>query len=204
MSQFKGLYYKSGAYNISGFENTYLFTFTARIYDNYIQFEDGVKFYADSTNVGSNYYLEGGPRDGKQKIFANVSFDQDGYLTVKFENYSKEIKYALSEDNVEINDEISQDGSSIPEVFWGIYDVTVGVYAVVSPATVYSNHVTYHNTYYIYDYIGNNTWYVGTQHGYNEIVNQFFRNEKGQRIFYEILENYKYTNVYVHRDDLNK
>lgn len=212
---FKGYRYESKEYLINGKP----FKFTATIgldsYQYYIEFEDGYRFYQGSGPAcqGANYRLyisSGSVRNGGAGTQADARFTTDGYLYVKFNNYSWTIEYALigfaedkEEDNTG-NDEISKDGSSIPEVFWGIYDVTVGVYAVVSPATVSSNYVRYYNTYYIQDYIGNNTWYVGDQHGFSKIRNQFFRNEKGQRTFYEILEDGKYTNIFVHRDDLNK
>ena len=207
---FKGYHYVSKEYMING--KPYKFTATVGwdSYQYYIQFEDGYKFYqgAGPSCKGANYKLviqSGASRNGGACQYADVVFTTNGYLYVKFNNYSWTIEYALSKKE-EVKDntndsEISKDGASIPEVFWGIYDVTVGVYAVVSPAIVNSNSVRYSNIYYIKDYIGNNTWYVGDQHGYSKIRNKFFRNEKGQRIFYEILEDGKYTNIFIHRDD---
>ena len=203
---FKGYHYVSKGY----IPHEFTATVGWDSYQYYIQFEDGYKFYqgAGPSCKGANYKLviqSGASRNGGACQYADVVFTTNGYLYVKFNNYSWTIEYALSKKE-EVKDntndsEISKDGASIPEVFWGIYDVTVGVYDVVSPAIVNSNSVKYHNTYYIKDYIGNNTWYVGDQHGYSKIRNKFFRNEKGQRIFYEILEDGKYTNIFIHRDD---
>lgn len=203
---FKGYHYVSKGY----IPHEFTATVGWDSYQYYIQFEDGYKFYqgAGPSCKGANYKLviqSGASRNGGACQYADVVFTTDGYLYVKFNNYSWTIEYALSKKE-EVKDntndsEISKDGASIPEVFWGIYDVTVGVYAVVSPAIVNSNSVRYSNIYYIKDYIGNNTWYVGDQRGYSKIRNKFFQNEKGQRMFYEILEDGKYTNIFIHRDD---
>ena len=216
--QFKQLSFKSGAYYLNGDytrkiyyyadvkvdENSKPYISVITKYESGEIVEDEGKFYDNENGKGAVYNLEG-VRYNNNRNSAQVTFTEDGYLRIKFSNYSLEITYSLingktSESETE-NDEISKDGAYIPEVFWGIYDVTVGVYAVVSPATVSSNYVRYSNTYYIQDYIGNNTWYVGDQHGFSKVRNQFFRNEKGQRTFYEILEDGKYTNIFVHRDD---
>ena len=92
----------------------------------------------------------------------------------------------------------------IPSEWWGEYEIIDNKYDAVSPATVNSNRVTYSRTYYISNYIGKNTWYCGNQYSYKNIYNEFFSNEKGQRIFYEILEDRKYTNTFVHKEDSKK
>ena len=110
MDQFNGLYFETGDYlNI----NNEPFKFTAKVgigdsgYQNgvaYIQFEDGCKFY-QGFQVGDyngNYnLLYSGSRNGLDYVKAKVRFTEEGYLYVKFENYSWEIEYALAEESKE-------------------------------------------------------------------------------------------------------
>lgn len=108
MSQFDGLYFETGDYlNI----NNEPFRFTAKVgigdsgYQKgvaYIQFEDGCKFYQGfkvGDYNGSYDLLYSGSRNGLDYVKAKVRFTEEGYLYVKFENYSWEIEYALAEEN---------------------------------------------------------------------------------------------------------
>ena len=100
-------------------------------------------------------------------------------------------------------EEIIDKNRLIPSEWCGIYDNITNSREAYTTATVYSNRITYYNTYYISNYSGKNTWDFGTQNGY-QFYNKFFSNEKGQRMFDEILENGQYTNIYVHREDKDK
>ncbi len=107
MKQFEGLYFKSKEYNDG-------LVFTAKIVlgdSGYqtgvpcIQFEDGFKFYQgfkfDSKYNGSYdlvYGGEQGDRDGYDVVKAKATFDTNGYLYVKFENYGWTVEYALAEE----------------------------------------------------------------------------------------------------------
>ena len=108
MDQFDGLYFETGDYlNI----NNEPFRFTAKVgigdsgYQKgvaYIQFEDGCKFYQGfkvGDYNGSYDLLYSGSRNGLDYVKAKVRFTEEGYLYVKFENYSWEIEYALAEEN---------------------------------------------------------------------------------------------------------
>ena len=103
---FKGYHYVSKEYMING--KPYKFTATVGwdSYQYYIQFEDGYKFYqgAGPSCKGANYKLviqSGASRNGGACQYADVVFTTNGYLYVKFNNYSWTIEYALSkkEDN---------------------------------------------------------------------------------------------------------
>ena len=108
MDQFDGLYFESKLYGPS--DN---FRFTAKVgigdsgYEKgvaYIQFEDGCKFYQGfkvGDYNGSYDLLYNGSRNGLDYVKAKVRFKEEGYLYVKFENYSWEIEYALAEENKE-------------------------------------------------------------------------------------------------------
>ena len=110
MDQFNGLYFETGDYlNV----NNEPFRFTAKVgigdsgYQKgvaYIQFEDGCKFYQGfkvGDYNGSYNLLYNGSRNGLDYVKAKVRFTEEGYLYVKFENYSWEIEYALAEENKE-------------------------------------------------------------------------------------------------------
>lgn len=107
MKQFDGLYFESKIFN-EGFK------FTAKIglgdsgYQNgvaYIQFEDGCKFYQgfrfDSEYNGTYNLLYEGERNGYAPVKATATFSTNGYLYVKFENYSAAIEYALTKETKE-------------------------------------------------------------------------------------------------------
>ena len=212
LAQFKDLSFKSGAY-YSIYDMTKKIYFYAYIkVDNdskpYIKAitkdENGAvvesegKFYDNANGKGAVYNLEAVRYESKNRNTATVTFTEDGYLRIKFSNYGADITYSLTYEE-EIDETLL-----IPSEWWGEYDGISGSYAYVNHATIYSNRVTYSGTYYISNYIGKNIWYCGNQRGYKNIYNEFFSNEKGQRIFYEILENRQYTNIFVHREDKDK
>lgn len=98
---FKGYHYVSKEYMING--KPYKFTATVGwdSYQYYIQFEDGYKFYqgAGPSCKGANYKLviqSDASRNGGACQYADVVFTTNGYLYVKFNNYSWTIEYALS------------------------------------------------------------------------------------------------------------
>ena len=212
LAQFKDLSFKSGAY-YSIYDMTKKIYFYAYIKvdndskpyikaitkdDNGAVVESEGKFYDNANGKGAVYNLEAVRYESKNRNTATVTFTEDGYLRIKFSNYGADITYSLTYEE-EIDETLL-----IPSEWWGIYDGTSGSYGYVTPATVYSNRVTYSGTYYISNYIGKNIWYCGNQRGYKNIYNEFLSNEKGQRIFYEILEDRQYTNIFVHREDKDK
>lgn len=103
--------------------------------------------------------------------------------------------------------EISKDGSYIPQVFQGIYDIVSSTYPIefiVDTATIYSNRVTHAYTHNIKkdEYIEKNAWFIKAL----DMYIKFTRNEKGQRILIlnDIVYDKEYTNIFIHRDDKNK
>ncbi len=110
MKQFEGLYFESKEYN-DGFKN---FKYTAKvgcietavgIKNAYIEFEDGCRFFQGfqgDYNYNGKYVLiyEGaqGSRNGLTQVSATATFTTEGYLYVKFENYSTAIEYALAKE----------------------------------------------------------------------------------------------------------
>ena len=213
--QFKGLSFKSGGYILNGDYSKIIYYYADVKVDSdskpYISvlvidadgniIEDEGKFYNILNETGAVYNLEGIRYKSNNRNTAVATFIEDGYLRIKFSNYSLDITYSLTEKTDE--EEIDSD-TLIPSKWRGIYDGISGSYAYVSIATVYSNRVTYSGTYYVSNYMGQNTWYCGNQRGYKNIYNEFLSNEKGQRIFYEILEDRQYTNIFVHREDKDK
>lgn len=125
---FKGYHYVSKGY----IPHEFTATVGWDSYQYYIQFEDGYKFYqgAGPSCKGANYKLviqSGASRNGGACQYADVVFTTNGYLYVKFNNYSWTIEYALSKKE-EVKDntndsEISKDGASIPEEHCGRYTV---------------------------------------------------------------------------------
>ncbi len=222
--QFKDLSFKSGAYYING-------NYTKKIYyyadikvdenskpyisaitkseDGEIIEEEG-KFYETSTNESGEFYnLEGVRYQSGNKLTAEATFDESGYLVIRFSNYSLDITYSLIEETPEeISDEIS-DGTYIPKVFWGFYDLVVDSYNTAGGATVTSNCIRYSGEYYIdkgrATYLGQNTWSM-TPSKYGEgpentDIKKFERNEGGQRVLIDLKLNNKYTNIYIHQAD---
>ena len=213
--QFKGLSFKSGAYYLNGERRKKIYYYAdVKVDENskpYISaitksedgeiIEDEGKFYDNENGKGAVYNLEGVRYKSNNRNTAAVTFTEDGYLIIKFSNYGADITYSLTE---KINEEEIDRDTLIPSNWWGEYDGISGSYAYVNHATVYSNRVTYSGTYYISNYIGKNTWYCGNQSIYKNIYNEFLSNEKGQRIFYEILEDRQYTNIFVNIEDKDK
>ncbi len=113
MKQFEGLYFESKKYNNNGNKD---FKFTAKvgcvetaigIKNPYIEFEDGCRFFQGfqgDYNYNGRYVLlyEGaqGPRNGLYTVAAEATFTTNGYLYVRFENYSDTIEYALAEEDI--------------------------------------------------------------------------------------------------------
>lgn len=111
MKQFEGLYFESKTYN-NGVKD---FKYTAKvgcvetaigIKDPYVEFEDGCRFFSGfqgDYNYNGRYVLlyEGaqGPRNGLYSVAATATFTTNGYLYVKFENYSDAIEYALAKES---------------------------------------------------------------------------------------------------------
>ena len=94
---FKGYHYVSKGY----IPHEFTATVGWDSYQYYIQFEDGYKFYqgAGPSCKGANYKLviqSGASRNGGACQYADVVFTTNGYLYVKFNNYSWTIEYALS------------------------------------------------------------------------------------------------------------
>ncbi len=110
--QFKDLSFKSGAYYING-------NYTRKIYyyadikvdenskpyisaitkseDGEIIEEEG-KFYETTTNGSGEFYnLEGVRYQSGNKLTAEVTFNESGYLVIRFSNYSLDITYSLTE-----------------------------------------------------------------------------------------------------------
>ena len=136
---FKGYHYVSKEYMING--KPYKFTATVGwdSYQYYIQFEDGYKFYqgAGPSCKGANYKLviqSGASRNGGACQYADVVFTTDGYLYVKFNNYSWTIEYALSK-----KEEVKEDntggntvGSHSKSELTGTWNMTDSEYPVTT------------------------------------------------------------------------
>ena len=114
--QFKDLSFKSGAYFING-------NYTKKIYyyadvkvdenskpyisaitkseDGEIIEEEG-KFYETSTNESGGFYnLEGVRYQSGNTLTAEATFNESGYLIIRFSNYSLDITYSLIEETNE-------------------------------------------------------------------------------------------------------
>ena len=114
--QFKDLSFKSGAYYING-------NYTRKIYyyadikvdenskpyisaitkseDGEIIEEEG-KFYETSTNESGEFYnLEGVRYQSGNTLTAEATFNESGYLVIRFSNYSLDITYSLIEETNE-------------------------------------------------------------------------------------------------------
>ena len=114
--QFKDLSFKSGAYYING-------NYTRKIYyyadvkvdenskpyisaitkseDGEIIEEEG-KFYETSTNESGEFYnLEGVRYQSGNKLTAEATFNESGYLVIRFSNYSLDITYSLIEETIQ-------------------------------------------------------------------------------------------------------
>ena len=107
--QFKDLSFKSGAYYLLGEytrkiyyyadikvdenSNPYISVIT-KSEDGEITEEEG-KFYEVSNEDGAIYNLEGVRYKSNNGITAVAVFIEDGYLRIKFSNYSLEITYSL-------------------------------------------------------------------------------------------------------------
>lgn len=143
---FKGYHYVSKEYMING--KPYKFTATVGwdSYQYYIQFEDGYKFYqgAGPSCKGANYKLviqSGASRNGGACQYADVVFTTNGYLYVKFNNYSWTIEYALSkkeevkEDNTGGNTVGSHSKSELTGT-WNMTDNKIAVTTIDSDGNI--------------------------------------------------------------------
>ena len=170
MDQFNGLYFESKAYELN--DN---FKFTAKVgIENsgnkkgvaYIQFEDGCKFYqvfqvGDYNGIYDLLYS--GSRNGLSYVKAKARFTEEGYLYVKFENYSWEIEYALAEEPdgtydvgvvyPEINGALISQLDKIWKNF--VNDGDKRLYVTTTSATTADNVKTYSHSYFTFNSDGN-------------------------------------------------
>lgn len=108
--QFKDLSFKSGAYYLnSDYTNKIYYYADVKVDENsnpYISvatkneigevIEEEGKFYISDTNQkGVFYNLEGVRYQSLNKITAEATFKEEGYLVIKFSNYSLDITYSL-------------------------------------------------------------------------------------------------------------
>ena len=108
--QFKDLSFKSGAYYLnSDYTNKIYYYADVKVDENsnpYISvatknevgdvIEEEGKFYISNTNQkGVFYNLEGVRYQSLNKITAEATFKEEGYLVIKFSNYSLDITYSL-------------------------------------------------------------------------------------------------------------
>lgn len=132
---FKGYHYVSKGY----IPHEFTATVGWDSYQYYIQFEDGYKFYqgAGPSCKGANYKLviqSGASRNGGACQYADVVFTTNGYLYVKFNNYSWTIEYALSK-----KEEVKEDntggntvGSHSKSELTGTWNMTDDKHAVTT------------------------------------------------------------------------
>ena len=122
--QFKDLSFKSGAYYINGNYTKKIYYYAdIKVDENskpYISaitksedgeiIEDEGKFYETSTNESGEFYnLEGVRYQSGNTLTAEATFDESGYLVIRFSNYSLDITYSLIE-------ETNQSGNSRAEL----------------------------------------------------------------------------------------
>lgn len=111
--QFKDLSFKSGAYYLNGDYTNKVYYYVDVKVDNdskpYISamtkdedgniIEEEGKFYTISNETGAVYNLEGTRYQSINELTAEATFTEEGYLRIKFSNYSLEITYSLTEKN---------------------------------------------------------------------------------------------------------
>ncbi|WP_432633708.1 hypothetical protein [Brachyspira sp.] len=108
--QFKDLSFKSGAYYINGNYTRKIYYYAdIKVDENlkpYISaitksedgeiIEDEGKFYETSTNESGEFYnLEGVRYQSGNMLTAEATFNESGYLVIRFSNYSLDITYSL-------------------------------------------------------------------------------------------------------------
>ena len=114
--QFKDLSFKSGAYYINGNYTRKIYYYAdVKVDENskpYISaitksedgeiIEDEGKFYETSTNESGEFYnLEGVRYQSGNTLTAEATFNESGYLVIRFSNYSLDITYSLIEETNE-------------------------------------------------------------------------------------------------------
>ena len=114
--QFKDLSFKSGAYYINGNYTKKIYYYAdIKVDENskpYISaitksedgeiIEDEGKFYETSTNESGEFYnLEGVRYQSGNTLTAEATFNESGYLVIRFSNYSLDITYSLIEETNE-------------------------------------------------------------------------------------------------------
>ena len=156
---FKGYHYVSKGY----IPHEFTATVGWDSYQYYIQFEDGYKFYqgAGPSCKGANYKLviqSGASRNGGACQYADVVFTTNGYLYVKFNNYSWTIEYALSkkeevkEDNTGGNTVGSHSKSELTGT-WNMTDDKHAVTTIDSDGNIKFHQRSY-TLFYNWDYTG--------------------------------------------------
>ena len=157
---FKGYHYVSKGY----IPHEFTATVGWDSYQYYIQFEDGYKFYqgAGPSCKGANYKLviqSGASRNGGACQYADVVFTTNGYLYVKFNNYSWTIEYALSkkeevkEDNTGGNTVGSHSKSKLTGT-WNMTDNKTAVTTIDSDGNIKFFHSWLHVRPLEWDYTG--------------------------------------------------
>ncbi|WP_432633525.1 hypothetical protein [Brachyspira sp.] len=224
--QFKDLSFKSGAYYING-------NYTKKIYyyadikvdenskpyisaitkseDGEIIEEEG-KFYETSTNESGEFYnLEGVRYQSGNKLTAEVTFNESGYLVIRFSNYSLDITYSLIEETY---------NGLIPKEFSGKYILpkTDDSYDYSDYfETTSSNFIIHSKGYYTKPIVlkdtnvNNGFSYNGKAILYYEDVNNpdatftFFTNKQSKRqLIHGSLASSGWWSYYIHVDDINK
>ena len=234
--QFKDLSFKSGAYYINGNYTKKIYYYAdIKVDENskpYISaitksedgeiIEDEGKFYVMSNESGTFYKLSGVRYQSGNTLTAEATFNESGYLVIRFSNYSLDITYSLLNEKApeEIVDEIS-DGSYIPKIYHGHYVYLSGDnrirFADVYPHLhngEYVDGITYDYTEWHDEWIwlvndswnyywGNNWWEQSIWNAPNN-ERKFSINERGQRILGTTGWRVDGVNNLVHEDDVNK
>lgn len=111
LSQFEGLSFKSGGYVKNGDYSKLIYYYAYVKVDAQLKpyisvvkkdsdgniVEDQGEFYSVSNESGAVYNLEGVKYNGSSKITAEFIFTEEGYLNIKFDNYSLDITCPLAE-----------------------------------------------------------------------------------------------------------
>ena len=216
--QFKDLSFKSGAYYINGNYTRKIYYYAeVKVDENskpYISaitksedgeiIEDEGKFYVMSNESGTFYKLSGVRYQSGNTLTAEATFNESGYLVIRFSNYSLDITYSLITN--------SKIGTYVPQEYLGkYYDLSRGPIAIVTVNSISlydSDGGSFLYTVDVSDskttYLGDNTWhyYHDAHNNGDDSTIKFKRNENGQRVLLENPLGYEYT--FVHEDDINK
>ena len=118
--QFNGLSFRSGAYYINGNYTRKIYYYADVKVDSdskpYVSaitksedgeiIEDEGKFYDNANGKGAVYNLEGVRYQSNNRITAEVTFTEDGYLRIKFSNYGLDITYSLTTEIIDSKSEL--------------------------------------------------------------------------------------------------